>query len=62
VVWQLTALAGEPVASDSTAPSRGEHVVTGELVADFERPEGDTLRLTLVLDVCGPDLSRCCLC
>jgi len=61
-LWQLTALTGEPVVRPRTEPPYSDHVVTGELVADFETPEGDTLRLTLELDACGPDYSHCCLC
>jgi len=63
VVWSLTALTGEPVEDVSTqAVRRGEHVVGGELVADFQNSAGTMLSLTLELDACGPDLTRCCLC
>lgn len=66
-VWTLTGLSGGLPAnrteqSASGAPPYTDLVVSGELSATFETASGESLALTLSLDLCGPIRTRCCLC
>ena len=66
-IWTLTELTeGLPSSrterSASGNPPYTDLVVNGELSATFENGSGESLELTLSLQLCGPIRTTCCLC